>query len=211
MIYRDVLGQIQRGEISTTDRLIDTAIAAERGVSRMPVRDALMRLEHEGYLSATTRGFMLPNLSHSEILDVFEIRRLLEPRAAAWAAQELDQDTLDRMEKAVVEAESTLETGDISLFYRASEVFRSGWLSAVPNLHLQNTIRRYLIQVQAVRIATMGDRGAHEVIVAGQKALLDAFKRRDSVAAADQMLRFVVAGETSFNELSLRDETGNGQ
>jgi DNA-binding GntR family transcriptional regulator len=201
-IHAEYLARIQRGEIGHDDRLVDTAIAADMGVSRMPVRDALMRLTHEGYLVATTRGFMLPSLTRADVLEVFEIRRLLEPRAAAWAAQTLTSKALAEMTAAVSDAESTLESGDITLFYKASEAFRNAWLSAVPNRELQQTIRRYLSQVQAVRMTTMRDRASHEIIVAGQKALLAAFCARDGVAAADQMLRFVIAAETKFLDLS---------
>ena len=85
VIYEEYLGRIQRGELAEEDRLVDTAIAAEFNVSRMPVRDALMRLAHEGYLASSTRGFTLPELTPRQILEIFELRRLIEPRAAALA------------------------------------------------------------------------------------------------------------------------------
>jgi len=207
-IYAETLARIQRGEVGRAARLVDTAIAAELGVSRMPVRDALMRLAHEGYLSATTRGFMLPAPSRAEVLEVFEIRRLLEPRAAAWAAQTLDDAGLFRMAVAVADAESTLASGDIPLFYRASETFRNGWLSAVPNRALQGMIRRYLSQVQAVRMATMRDAAVQRIIVAGQRDLLAAFRARDGVAAGERMLRFVIAAEAAFEALAPQDIDG---
>lgn len=207
-IYAETLARIQRGEIGRDARLIDTAIAAELGVSRMPVRDALMRLAHEGYLSATTRGFMLPAPSRAEVLEVFEIRRLLEPRAAAWAAQTLDGAALARMAAAVDDAQGTLATSDIPLFYRASETFRNTWISAVPNRALQAMIRRYLGQVQAVRMVTMRDAAVHRIIVAGQRDLLAAFGARDGVAASERMLHFVIAAEAAFLALAPDDAGG---
>lgn len=205
-IYSDFLTRIQCGEISREDRLIDTAIAGELGVSRMPVRDALMRLAHEGYLELTTRGFMLPTLSRQDVLDIFEIRRLLEPRAVAWAAQSLDDATLAVMSEAVENAETTLTSGDIPLFYNASEVFRNGWLGAVPNMALQNTIRRYLAHVQAVRMSTMRDPVSQKVIVAGQKNLLRAFQDRDGVRASELMMQFVLAAEEHYLALTVEEQ-----
>ncbi|MCC5988161.1 MAG: GntR family transcriptional regulator [Pararhodobacter sp.] len=201
-IYEDYLGRIQRGEIGRQERLVDTAIAAELGVSRMPVREALMQLAHEGYLEGTTRGFTLPSLTHEQVLEFFELRRLLEPRAVATATQALDAGSLAAMRDAVRDAESTLSSGDIMLFFRASEVFRNAWLAAVPNRELRQTIQRYLGQVQSVRMATMRDRPTHEIIVEGQRQLLDAFHRRDAVAAADRMLRFVLQAEESYLRLA---------
>lgn len=204
-IYEDYLGRIQRGEIGREDRLVDTAIAADLGVSRMPVRDALMQLAHEGYLEGTSRGFTLPSLSHEQIMEFFELRRLLEPRAAATAAQNLDRESLAAMQHAVHDAHATLESGDVGLFFRASEIFRNTWLAAVPNRELRQTILRYLGQVQTVRMTTMRDRPTHLIIVAGQQGLFDAFARADAVAAADRMLRFVLQAEERYLSLGNQD------
>lgn len=197
-IHALLLQRIQTGAVGWDDRLVDVALAAEMGVSRMPVRDALMRLAAEGYLVATTRGFTLPNLSEAEVLEVFELRRLLEPRAAAMAAQAMTEDRHAMLSDAVAQARGTLESGDVPLFYHASERFRSGWLAAVPNRMLVDTIQRYLAQVQTVRLTTMRDPVSHAVIVEGQRDLLAAFGRRDAVGAADRMLRFVIEGEQAF-------------
>lgn len=202
LIYDEYLGRIQHGQIGPEDRLVDTTIAAEQNMSRMPVRDALMRLAHEGYLTATTRGFMLPDLSRRQVLEIFEIRRLLEPRAAALATNAITADGLKLMADAVDKAESTVDSHDIRLLYEASEIIRTQWLSAVPNEELRTMILRYLAQVQTVRMATMRDSKAHRVIVAGQRDLLAAFRNRDAIRASDIMLRFVLAAEDSYLELT---------
>lgn len=189
------------GKIGAGDRLVDTAIAAEMGVSRMPVREALMQLVSEGYLEGTTRGFSLPNLSRERILQIFVLRRLLEPHAAASAAQACSKQDLQRMRDAVADAVSTLDTGAFEPFYRASEVFRNTWLAAVPNGDLGAAIQRLSGQVQAVRLATMHDAEAHRTIIAGQRDLLAAFERRDAIAAEARILRFVLEGESSFRRL----------
>lgn len=206
-VYDLMVDRIQRGDMGRDDRLVDVAIAAELGLSRMPVRDALMRLVHEGYLERSTRGFMLPSLTHREVLEVFEIRRLLEPRAAALAAQAITAERLAEMEAAVAEAVETIETGEVPLFFRISERFRNGWLSAVPNQTLQQTIQRYLAQVQAVRLATMGNRDTLKVIVAGQRDLLAAFSARNSVTASDRILRFVIEAESAYLAAAPEAET----
>ncbi|MCB1407059.1 MAG: GntR family transcriptional regulator [Rhodobacteraceae bacterium] len=201
-IYEDIRARIQRGEIGREDRLIDIAIAAEQGVSRMPVREALMQLASEGYLEGTSRGFALPNMDAERIRNVFALRRLLEPYAAASAAQACDAGALAEMERAVRDSAQTLISGDITQFYRASEVFRNTWLRCVPNPELRQTILRYMSQVQSVRFATMRDPLAHQIIVDGQRGLLDAFSRHDALAASERMLRFVIHGEESFARLS---------
>ncbi len=205
VIYDAYLGRIQRGELTPDDRLVDTAIAAEFEVSRMPVRDALMRLTHEGYLASTTRGFTLPTLEPRQILEIFELRRLLEPRAAALATHELTADDFERMQQAVTLSESTLETGDIEALYRASEDIRRTWVMAVPNAELRDTIQRYMVQIQAVRMATLRDTQAHRVLVAFHRRMLETFKSRRSADVELLLMRFVLAGEDSYLRVSGRE------
>src|ERR1700734_51153 len=88
-VYNEVLTRLKRGDIATGERLVDVALAATLGISRMPVREALLQLAHEGYLIGTSRRFMIATLTPGEIADIFEVRRLLEPRAAANAARDL--------------------------------------------------------------------------------------------------------------------------
>jgi len=206
-IQDTIRSRILRGAIGPDDRLIDTAIATEMGVSRMPVREALMQLVSEGYLEGTTRGFVLMKLTPERTLEVFLLRRLLEPRAAASAAQAMSVEGLANLRQAAAESAATVDSGDFEAFYRASEVFRNTWLMAVPNIELRNAVLRYAGQVQAVRMATMRDPEAHRVIVAGQQDLLDIFERRDAVDAADRILSFVLEAEASFLRLRHEDES----
>ncbi len=201
-IYEEYRARIQRGEISHDDRLVDTAIAGDMGVSRMPVREALMQLASEGYLEGTSRGFTLPNMDVARVREFFTLRRLLEPYAAASAAQARSDAAIAVMADAVAASFDTLRTDDLAQFYRASEIFRNTWLGAVPNAELRQTILRYMAQVQAVRFTTMRDPLAHRIIVDGQLELLDAFRRRDALAASERMLRFVIHGEESYARLS---------
>ncbi|MFT4151300.1 MAG: GntR family transcriptional regulator [Paracoccaceae bacterium] len=204
-IYDLLIHRMQSGDVGWDDRLVDVTLAAELGVSRMPVRDALMRLAAEGYLTPTTRGFTLPRLTMPDVLEVFDLRRLLEPRAAALAAQSMTDDVVARMEAAVTQGATALTQGDVPVLFHASEDFRNAWLSVVPHRALVQTIRRYFVQVQNVRLITMRDDATLSVIVAGQRDLLAAHRARDAVAAADRMLRFVIEGEQAFRKAAQQD------
>ncbi|WP_420003598.1 GntR family transcriptional regulator [Arenibacterium sp. LLYu02] len=198
VIYEEYLGRIQRGELSKDDRLVDTAIAEAFAVSRMPVRDALLRLTHEGYLASTTRGFRLPELEPEQIREIFELRRLLEPRAAALAAPALRAEDLVTLQQAAELSESTLLSGDIQTLYRASEEIRRTWIMAVPNQELRDTIQRYLAQIQAVRLATLREAEAHRVLVSFHRRIVEAFQRRHSAEVELLVLRYVLAAEDSY-------------
>ena len=198
-IHEAIRARLLRGEIGPDARLIDHAIAAEMGVSRMPVREALMQLASEGYLDSTSRGFALPDLSPQRIAEVFVLRRLLEPHAVACAARDRSAAQLAAMRAALANAQ---QASDVAGFHRGAEAFRTAWLDAVTNTELRHAIQRYSGQVQSVRFATLPDANARRTILDGLAALLLAFEAGDGPAAQDRMLRFIFDAEDSYRRVA---------
>lgn len=78
-VHQELLRRINRGEYSPGQRLRDAELAEQLGVSRTPVREALLRLEREGFISAQKHlGFSVRPLLESDILEVYPLVRLLE-------------------------------------------------------------------------------------------------------------------------------------
>lgn len=194
--------RLLRGEVGPDMRLVDHAIAEEMGVSRMPVREALMQLVSEGYLESTSRGFALPNLKPERIAEVFVLRRLLEPHAVACVARDRSEADLDAMRVGLAGAEASGE--DVASFHRGSEAFRNGWLGAVGNAELRHAIQRYSGQVQSVRFATLPDPAARHMIIRGLRALLNAFEAQNGPRAQDLILRFIYDAETAYTRIEER-------
>jgi DNA-binding GntR family transcriptional regulator len=197
-IAADLRQRLQSGQIGPADRLVDVDIAARYGTSRMPAREALMQLVSEGYLVGTTRGFAVPPLSLDDIRDIFEVRRLLEPRAAANAARDLDEAGAEALAAALALARRAAANDDAEAMIAANMAFRASWLGAVRNRRLAATIARFVDHVQTVRLKTMQRRATRQVIVEGLEGLYDAFVRHDSVAASDRMTAFMAAAEAAF-------------
>jgi DNA-binding GntR family transcriptional regulator len=196
--YEEVLRRLRNGEIGKVDRIVDKTLATELDMSRMPAREALLRLVNEGYLVGTTRGFMLPRLSVADIMEVFEIRALLEPRAAASAAAVLGEAALARMGMAyrgVIAASHCLDPVGMN---HAHAEFRNIWLEAVPNRRMAGTISRYFDQVYAIRGATLHDPEARRVSMTLLTAVHDGFVARDTLAVMDRMAAFIEASRLSF-------------
>ena len=198
-IHGDLLARIQLGEISHATRLVDTDIANRFGTSRMPAREALLQLTNEGYLVSTTRGFRVPSLTDQDIRDIFEVRKLLEPRAAGQAAGIIVQPALDIMEVALEQARKAADTCDLMAMIAANSAFRAGWLTAVRNERLSAVIARFADHVQVVRLETLKSAETQRYVANGLASILDAFEQRNALAVADRMSSFIgVAEETYF-------------
>lgn len=198
MAYDALRARLRNGLVSPGDRLVDLDIAAELGMSRMPVREALLQLVAEGYLVGTARGYRVPTLSPEDVREVFELRFLLEPRAAALAARDMDKACIARLKASLAEARTALVAHDFLLLFQSNLHFRDSWVGAVGNQRLASTISRYTDQILAVRHSTLRDPAIHQVVVAGLEDQYRAFARHDSVAAHDAMYRFVLAAEQAY-------------
>lgn len=178
-VYGLLRQRMQRGEIGSADRLLDYEIADALGVSRMPVREALLQLKSEGYLQGTSRGFVLPQFTPADIANIFEIRLLLEPAAGAGACSHATVEGISRMSMAAAEAERAHRKGDVGEYIDANSGFRSAWVDMVPNQHLAQIINRLRDHAQAVRIATLKEKEFRLLSLQHTKSILDAFLRRD--------------------------------
>ena len=199
--YDALRARLRNAEVAPGDRLVDLEIAAELGMSRMPVREALLQLVSEGVLVSTARGYRLPTLSRADVHEVFELRRLLEPRAAALAARDLGQADLARLAAALAEARAAVQTQDFLRFFQANADFRETWVGAVRNQRLADAISRYADQVLDVRHGTLRDPAIRPVVLAGLEDLYRCFAQRDPIGAHDAMVRFVLAAERTYDML----------
>lgn len=202
-VYLELRERLQRCEIGPDQRLVDVEVAATYGVSRMPAREALLRLANEGYLTGTTRGFVTPKLTMQDIADIFEIRAWLEPRAAANAARDMTAATRVVLAKAIARARAASDNVDELIL--ANIAFRQAWLGALRNERLIATIGRFVDHVQTIRLGTLRDPRTREVVIAGLEDLNEAFQRADPVAAERQMASFVEAARQAYFKIRQRE------
>lgn len=197
-VYTEVRSRLQRGEIGTNDRILDHEIAEEFDCTRMPVRQALLRLVSEGYLIGTTRGFVMPTLTNDDIHEIFEVRRLLEPSAAAGTVAILENQQDTALKRAYQKASKAYEKHDAAAMIDANIEFRDVWLSAVQNKRLQATIRRFADHAQQVRLGTLSNRSTQKIVVNGMRPLLEGFLERDPRQIKTAMLEFIVSAEQQY-------------
>src|SRR4029077_2652017 len=84
---------ITSGRLRPDERIKQEKVAAELGVSRTPVREALHLLEREGLVRLVPRrGAVVPGVTAADVRELYELRELLEPAAAALATIRADPD-----------------------------------------------------------------------------------------------------------------------
>ncbi|MCS0789293.1 GntR family transcriptional regulator [Cytobacillus firmus] len=95
---------ILEGEYQAGDRLVERELAAKLNISRTPIREALFRLESQGFVKTVPRkGVVISNISEDEVLEVFTILSSLEVLAVKLAAQRMDTSTQKELDLKIME------------------------------------------------------------------------------------------------------------
>lgn len=97
--YDKLFEAIETGMILPGERLLETDLAQRFGVSRTPVREAIRKLESEGIVRHAPRiGAMVRQLGQQEIVELYEMRIVLEGTAAEMAARHASEAEIDTLE-----------------------------------------------------------------------------------------------------------------
>jgi DNA-binding GntR family transcriptional regulator len=169
--------------------LQEAALAAQLGVSRTPVREALARLASEGLVVADGRSFTVPALGDADIEDIYALRFLLEPEALREIARlKLSRDSLKDLRKPINDMAAAHAAGDGAGFMDANYAFRAAWMTLIPNRRLARAIELYADHVRYLRAFTLEDKAVRAIVLKGLKRLLAALESGDGAGAAQAML-----------------------
>lgn len=121
--YFRIRQAIRDGDISQGVRYSENDLARTLGMSRTPVREAVLALAREGLLEvASQRGFMLRKLSADQRREIFDLRLLLEPYAAGKLAAEATPGDVARL-RGLISGQRELPDGQDSAFLALDEDF----------------------------------------------------------------------------------------
>jgi len=200
-VYATLRDYLRAGRLATGHPLQEASLAAQLGVSRTPVREALARLASEGLVVAEGRSFTVPALTDADIQDIYELRFLLEPQALREIAESRPgRKGLVPLRKALDGMAAAHEGGDGAEFMEANYRFRAEWMARIPNRRLARAIELYADHVRYLRAFTLGDAAVRAAVLKGLKRLLAALEAGDGESAAAAMLAHLDTAKTILLE-----------
>ncbi|HEX6750962.1 MAG TPA: GntR family transcriptional regulator [Longimicrobium sp.] len=180
-VHRAVVDRILREELPPGSRISDSVMAQELGVSRTPVREALLRLEREGFLEVDVgRGFFVKPLSLAEVRETYPILWTLEVLALRLSPPP-ERETvaeMDRINRELAEAGDDPERRiDLDVAWHAAMV------SGCPNGRLLELIASVKAVVRRYEYAYMQSSGHIHVSTRAHDDIARALERGDVDAA----------------------------
>lgn len=188
LVYSSLQTHLRSGTLTAGQPLQEEYVAEMLGVSRTPVREAMMRLASEGLLATEGRSFVVPELTRADLDHIYEIRFLIEPAALRGIASlTADRTVRAPIDAALAAAIAAHQAGDAVAFREAAARFRSAWLALVPNNRLVKVIEQYADHMQHIRVMTLGDPKVRPIVLKGIRQLAAALAKGDGDAAAAAM------------------------
>ena len=132
---------IRKGILEPGERLMEVQLAEELGISRTPVREAIRKLEQEGYvIMMPRRGTYVSDISTNDVKEIFEIRSALESLATGLAARRIEPEELETLQNLLVEIEGYIEKNDIEKIVETDIKFHGLLYQVSRNERLVNII-----------------------------------------------------------------------
>lgn len=171
---------IIEGVLKPGERLMEIQVSEELGVSRTPVREAIRKLELEGFVvMIPRRGTYVSDLSIKDINEVFEVRTALDVLAAGMAAERITVDELEQMERLLVEIGEYIEQNDIEKIVEADSKFHDLLYSASRNSRLVGIINNLREQLTRFRSLSMSYPGRLKEMLVEHTRLVESLGLRN--------------------------------
>jgi DNA-binding GntR family transcriptional regulator len=153
-------------------------LGARYGIGKAPLREALVRLGHEGLVQSIPRsGYRVTPVTIQDVQDIFALRLLLEPAAARLAAGRIDEALLAQLNEPCLAGYTPGDRASESAFLRANREFHVAIANASGNRRLARVLEQLLEGTErlfhmglAVRDRTEEMRHEHEVLMNALRA-----------------------------------------
>src|SRR5690349_15351115 len=150
-VYRRVVRLMTDGELEPGQTLTEAGLSKALGVSRTPVREALLQLEAEGVLQSTpARGFTVRDLDSQEATELFPILAALEGLAVKTTApDQFDIEQLREIDERFATAQEPIAR------WKLDTAFHEAMVAACPNQSLRALITRLRVTMSRYEIEYM--------------------------------------------------------
>jgi len=140
-VYAELKRRLDSGAVKPGQFIDLHKLGTELEISRTPLRDALIRLELEGFVTIfPRRGVMVNGLGLSDIRDLYEVIGALEALTAEQAASRLRPEDVARMEELCSGMEESIARDDFSAYYDQNLAFHDAYLSLSSNRDLLRSV-----------------------------------------------------------------------
>ena len=205
-VFNAIENAILDGEYKDGDSLNELKLSKELGVSRTPVREALMQLELEGLVkNVPNKGAVVIGVTEQDIHDIYEIRIRIEGLAARLCAENITDDELHALEQIVDLQEFYLLKNDTEQIWKLDSDFHKIIYDASRSRPLRFTLSNFHNYIKKARDISVQTEGRAEKTVAEHRAILDAIKEHNGSLSEQLTAKHISNAEDNLFENAMKD------
>lgn len=194
--YASLKGAIVRGDLHPGQRLVENRLSAQMGISRIPVREAIKKLEQDGLVEKLEKGgFAVKNPSREEIEETFGIRAVLEGYAAALATRHMDRPLLKRLDETIEAYREALNQRDTTRMMRLNDQLDEIIFGASANKRLRSLIANFRDFISHYRKVLLTCIDYATISLADHERIVRAMKEGDAEKVEQLMRKHLVRGK----------------
>jgi len=187
-------GKLEPGTLYNESRL-----AAKLGVSRTPVREALLELSREGMMYFIPgKGIMVEKITAEQVRDVYEVRRLIEGYVIKKIVSLVTPSDLSRLRTIIVQQEKAAEKRDKQAFVKADRKMHFYFSSKLGNRQMDIVLLNLRDQIERMGIKAVENDERKEHVINEHKAILDALERGSETDAYEKVIAHLSKSEESL-------------
>lgn len=206
-VFDNLKKAIIKGDIAPGSRLIEIRLAETLGISRTPVREAIHKLEREGYLRKLPRGgFHVLGLDRDDVEETFGIRTVLESYAARLAAVKHQKKDLKHLEEKINLYQKHLDKKNLDALPKINTEFHDLLYALSGSPRLIKMINDLRDQIYRFRQMILRDEKMAHMSNEDHKLMLEHIRRRDAEGVERLVREHLTRGqEAVLNKLSDED------
>lgn len=205
-VYQQLRAQIIALDIPPGAALSENDLASAFGVSRTPVREALLRLADEGLVEIVPKsGTTVSRIPYAQLGEAIVIRRALEELAVREASRRATKSQITGLWALVERQREAARADDRNGFHAADEAFHAAIaeVAGYPGIwHLVNQVK---VQVDRIRHLTLPESGRMLRVTKEHAAVLSAMEKRDGDKAIAAMRNHLNGLESSLPDIRRRN------
>jgi DNA-binding GntR family transcriptional regulator len=184
-VFEALKNEILSGALAPGAQLVEARIAEELGVSKTPVREALIRLQRDGLVQIEPyRGARVIQPSDRDVAEISELRLVIETAIVRDLAARRPREVLEALERSVSDSRGALEAGDRERFLAHLQEFSDILADACENRRMAKVLTDLRSVLQVIGGSSLRAPGREERSIGEHLAILAAIKAGDSDAAA---------------------------
>jgi DNA-binding GntR family transcriptional regulator len=183
VVLQELRSALASGVLMPGQQLVQEDLAAELGVSRVPIRESLKILEGEGHVTYhPNRGYFVTELSATDLSELYRIREILEAEALTRAVARLSDTDLREIGEILGDVNAAAASGDIDALTQANRAFHLSIVELSGMNRLNRLIRQLWDASDIYRTVYFREESNRERIFAEHQEIFAALKARDAQA-----------------------------